>query len=191
VRCCREDDLKAWVGASLPRTTRQVGAWIEQHFGFVYESRSGLIALLDRLGLDYHKPNVSPRKLDEEAEGLHRELEKLLNSLAETRPCYSRTPCTRPMRRDLSAAGRPSKTSWRLSRPADVINIHGALDLATGQTRMIEVDGMSRTTNATPCLPNSPTRCSVFCAKRFLEIGPTCVIQSPTICAPNDFRVMA
>jgi len=30
----------------LPRTTRQVGAWIEQHFGLVYESRSGLIALL-------------------------------------------------------------------------------------------------------------------------------------------------
>ena len=27
---------------------------------------SGLIALLHRLGLDYHKPNVIPRKLDEE-----------------------------------------------------------------------------------------------------------------------------
>jgi hypothetical protein len=48
VRCCREDDLKAWVGANLPRTTRQVGAWIEQHFDLVYESRSGLIALLHR-----------------------------------------------------------------------------------------------------------------------------------------------
>src|SRR5688572_6736404 len=41
--------LKAWVGETLPRTTREVGAWIEQAFGVVYESRSGLIALLHRL----------------------------------------------------------------------------------------------------------------------------------------------
>ena len=61
----QEDNLKAWVAASLPRSTRQVGAWIEQEFGLVYESRSGLIALLHRLGLAYHKPNVIPRKLDE------------------------------------------------------------------------------------------------------------------------------
>jgi hypothetical protein len=32
----------------LPRSTRQVGAWIEQEFGLVYGSRSGLIALLPR-----------------------------------------------------------------------------------------------------------------------------------------------
>jgi hypothetical protein len=41
--------LKAWVGAALPRSTRQIGAWIEKEFGLVYESRSGLIALLHRL----------------------------------------------------------------------------------------------------------------------------------------------
>ena len=62
----QEDDLKAWVSAALPRSTRQIGAWIETEFGLVYESRSGLIALLHRLGLEYHKPDVIPRKLDEE-----------------------------------------------------------------------------------------------------------------------------
>ena len=62
----QEDALKAYVGATLPRSTRQVGAWIEQEFGLVYESRSGLIALLHRLGLEYHKPNVIPSKLDED-----------------------------------------------------------------------------------------------------------------------------
>ena len=55
--------LKAWVEATLPRSTRQVGAWIEKEFGLVYESRSGLIALLHRLGLEYHKPEVISRKL--------------------------------------------------------------------------------------------------------------------------------
>ena len=34
--------------------------------GLVYESRSGLIALLHRLGLEYHKPDIIPRKLNKE-----------------------------------------------------------------------------------------------------------------------------
>ncbi|HEY0379889.1 MAG TPA: winged helix-turn-helix domain-containing protein, partial [Pyrinomonadaceae bacterium] len=56
--------LKAWVGETLPRTTREVGAWIEQAFGVVYQSRSGLIALLHRLGLEHRKPQAVSRKLD-------------------------------------------------------------------------------------------------------------------------------
>jgi transposase len=48
----QEDDLKALVGARLPRKTRQIGAIIEEGFGLIYESRSGLIALLHRLGLE-------------------------------------------------------------------------------------------------------------------------------------------
>ena len=62
----QEDALKVFVGTTLPRSTRQVGAFIEQEFGLVYESRSGLVALLHRLGLEYHKPKVIPRKLDED-----------------------------------------------------------------------------------------------------------------------------
>jgi hypothetical protein len=34
----------------LPQTTPAVGAWIEKECGIIYESRSGLIALLRRLG---------------------------------------------------------------------------------------------------------------------------------------------
>jgi transposase len=60
----QEDNLTAWVGATLPRSTRQIGAFIKEEFSHVYESRSGLIALSHRLGLEYHKPDVIPRKLD-------------------------------------------------------------------------------------------------------------------------------
>jgi transposase len=60
----QEEALKAWIAATLPRSTRQVGAYIEKEFGVVYESRAGLIALLHRLGLEYHKPEVIGRKLD-------------------------------------------------------------------------------------------------------------------------------
>src|SRR5580658_6084544 len=58
----QEDALKAFVATTLPRSTRQIGAFIEREFGLIYESRSGLIALLHRLGLEYHKPEVISRK---------------------------------------------------------------------------------------------------------------------------------
>ena len=46
----QQDKLKGWIAETLPRTTREVGAWIETECGITYESRSGLIALLHRLG---------------------------------------------------------------------------------------------------------------------------------------------
>jgi transposase len=50
--CRLSDDqqagLKSWIAETLPRTTREVGAWIETECGITYESRSGLIALLHR-----------------------------------------------------------------------------------------------------------------------------------------------
>jgi len=58
----QQEKLKA--GETLPRTTREVGAWIEQEFEVVYESRSGLVALLHRLGLEHRKPQAVSRKLD-------------------------------------------------------------------------------------------------------------------------------
>src|ERR671921_793550 len=60
----QQEKLKGWVGDTLPRTTREVGAWIEQEFEVVYESRSGLVALLHRLGLEHRKPQAVSRKLD-------------------------------------------------------------------------------------------------------------------------------
>ena len=60
----QQDALKAWVTEALPRTTHEIGAWIEREFGIVYESRGGLAALLNRLGLAYRKPTAVSRKLD-------------------------------------------------------------------------------------------------------------------------------
>src|ERR1700724_2283888 len=137
----QEDDLKAWVSAALPRSTRQIGAWIETEFGLVYESRSGLIALLHRLGLEYHKPDVIPRKLDEEKQKAFIEsYNKLLNSLTDNEavvfadavhPTHAARPagCWAPSQEKLAI----EQTSGRQR-----INIHGAIDLQTGQTQMIE-----------------------------------------------------
>jgi len=138
----QEDALKVFVGTMLPRSTRQVGAFIEQEFGLVYESRSGLVALLHRLGLEYHKPEVIPRKLDEAKQKAFIEAyDKLLNSLGNdevvlfadaVHPTHAARPvgCWAPKRDNLAI----EQTSGR-----DRINIHGAINLESGQTRMIDV----------------------------------------------------
>jgi len=139
----QQEKLKAWITATLPHSTRQVGAWIEKKFGLLYESRSGLITLLHRLGFEYHKPNVIPRKLDEEKQKAFIEnYEKLMNSLGDdeavlfvdaVHPTHAARPvgCWAPKQEKLAI----EQTSGRQR-----INIHGAIDLETGQTRMIEVE---------------------------------------------------
>ena len=59
-----QDKLKAWITETLPRTTREVGAWIEKECGIEYQGRSGLIALLHRLGMEHRKAKTMSRKLD-------------------------------------------------------------------------------------------------------------------------------
>jgi transposase len=133
--------LRAWVNATLPRSTRHVGAWIAKEFGLVYESRSGLIALLHRLGLEYHKPELISRKLNEKTQKAQIDAyENLLNSKGDdevvlfvdaVHPTHAARPvgCWAPKEQNLAI----EQTSGR-----ERINIHGAIDLETGQTRMIE-----------------------------------------------------
>jgi len=139
----QQDKLKAFVSETLPRSTREIGAWIEAQFGVTFEGRSGLIALLHRLELGYRKPEVIPRKLDEEKQkAFIGAYENLLNSLAgneavlfadAVHPTHAAQPagCWAPRGQTLAI----EQTSGRQR-----INIHGAIDLETGQTRMIEVE---------------------------------------------------
>jgi transposase len=136
-----QDRLKAWVTAALPGSTRRIGAWIEAQCGFSYEGRSGLITLLHRLGLEYHKPQVIPRRLDEAKQlAFVAGYGKLLNALADdeavlfadaVHPTHAARPagCWAPAGDRLAI----EQTSGRQR-----INIHGAVNLETGQTRMIE-----------------------------------------------------
>jgi transposase len=139
----QEDALKDFVTTTLPRSTREIGAFIERKFGLTYESRSGLIALLHRLGLEYHKPTVIARKLDEEKQQAFIEgYDKLLNSLGNdeavmfadaVHPTHAARPvgCWAPKTDKLAI----EQTSGRQR-----INIHGAINLESGQTRMIEAE---------------------------------------------------
>lgn len=139
----QEETLKGWIGATLPRSTRQIGAYIAQEFGVIYESRAGLVALLHRLGLDYRKPEAIGRKLDAEKQRAFIDAyNKLLNSLGPdeatlfmdaVHPTHAAQPvgCWAPKGDRLAIA----QTSGRQR-----LNIHGAIDLETGKTAMLDVE---------------------------------------------------
>jgi transposase len=61
----QQDKLKAWIAATLPRSIREVGAWIARERGIEYQPRSGLIALLHRLDMEHRRPKAISRKLDQ------------------------------------------------------------------------------------------------------------------------------
>ena len=138
----QQDQLKAWISTTLPRTTRQIGEWIAREYGIDYQGRSGLIALLHRLGLEHRKPTAISRKLDPAKQVAFIETyEALLNRLSgdeavmfadAVRPTHAVRPvgCWAP--KDVPVA--ITQSSGR-----DRLNIHGAIDLETGQVRMLDV----------------------------------------------------
>ncbi len=141
--------LKAWISETLPRTTRHVGAWIERELGIVYESRSGLVALLHRLGMEHRKPQAVSQKLDvAEQKAFIETYQTLMNTLADDEAvmfadAVHPTHAVRPVG---CWAPRDSKVAVDQTSGRRRMNIHGAIDLETGRTRMREVltvDAMS------------------------------------------------
>ncbi len=138
----QQDKLKAWITEALPCTTREVGAWIETEYGIAYQGRSGLIALLHRLGMEHRKPKAVSRKLDPAKQAAFiKAYEKLLTHLAAdeavlfgdaVHPTHAVRPvgCWAPKDTPIAVA----QTSGRQR-----LNVHGAIDLETGQTRMLDV----------------------------------------------------
>jgi len=141
--------LRAWITDALPRTTREVGAWIEAEFGIVYDSRSGLVKLLHRLGMQHHRPQEIARKLDPAKQvafiafyaALLKQMQAddvvlfgdAVHPLHEVRP----VGCWAPAGTALAV----QQTSGR-----DRLNVHGVIDLETGRTCMLEtasVDAIS------------------------------------------------
>jgi hypothetical protein len=126
------------VGETLPRTTREVGAWIEHAFGV--ESRSGLVALLHRLGMEHRRPTAVSRKLDPaKQQAFIDTYTALLKTLPDdeavmfadaVHPTHGAVGCWAPKEVKVAV----DQTSGR-----DRLNLHGAIDLETGRTRMIEV----------------------------------------------------
>ncbi len=145
----QQNKLKAWIGETLPRTTRQVGAWIERECGVDYQSRSGLIALLHRLGMEHRKPKAISRKLDPAKQKAFIEAyDALLNQLSANEAvvfvdAVHPTHAVRPV-----GCWAPKEVAVAVEQSSgrDRLNIHGAIDLQTGRTvvkDVLSVDALS------------------------------------------------
>lgn len=75
--------LAKWVAETLPHTTSVVGEWIEKTYEISY-TRSAIIKLLGRLGMEYRKPKAVPKKLDPAKQAAFiKAYNDLLNRLAD------------------------------------------------------------------------------------------------------------
>ena len=141
----QEIALSDWVSAHCPHSVRRIGAWLKRTFGLSY-SRSGLIALLHRLGFEYRKPESMPRGLDDaKQQAFIDEYENLLNMMGNdeavvfvdaVHPTHQVRPvgCWAPK----GVAIAVEQTTGR-----DRLNIHGAINLETGQTQILAVETVS------------------------------------------------
>src|SRR5271169_4219508 len=138
----QQDRLKAWITETLPRTTRAVGAWIAAECGIEYQTRSGLIALLHRLGMEHRKPKAISRKLDPVKQASFiKAYDTLMNQLSADEAvifadAVHPTNAVRPVG---CWAPKEVPVAVEQSSGRDRLNIHGAVDLETGQTIMKDV----------------------------------------------------
>jgi len=139
----QQAELAAWVTARLPRSTREVGAFIEHRFGVCFASRSGLVLLLHRLGFEHRKPTALSSRMDPDRQRQFvAAYDNLLNHLPgdemvmfadAVHPVHGAQPvgCWAPK----GVALAVEQTSGR-----EHLNIQGALDLESGQTQMLLVE---------------------------------------------------
>lgn len=138
----QQDRLTAWISEALPRTSREIGAWIARECGIEYEGRSGLIALLHRLGMEHRKPTAISRKLDPAKQAAFiRNYEALLNQLPadEAVMFADAVHPTHAVRAVGCWAPKDIPVAITQSSGRERLNIHGAIDLETGNTRMLDV----------------------------------------------------
>ena len=138
----QQDRVTAWISEALPRTSREIGAWIARECGIEYEGRSGLIALLHRLGMEHRKPTAISRKLDPAKQAAFiRNYEALLNQLPadEAVMFADAVHPTHAVRAVGCWAPKDIPVAITQSSGRERLNIHGAIDLETGNTRMLDV----------------------------------------------------
>lgn len=142
----QEAVLAAWVEAGAPRSAREVGCFIEQHFGTSFASRSGLIALLHRLRFVHRKPTALSPKMDpQQQRRFIAAYENLLNHLpADEMVMFADAVHPVHGARPVGCWVRPgAAVAVEQKTGRDHLNIHGAVDLESGQTQMLLVDSVN------------------------------------------------
>jgi len=137
----QEAALFAWVRTTLPRNTRTIGAWIAETYDVAY-SHAGLIALLHRLDLAYRKPDLVARKLDPARQkAFIEDYDRLMRRLGEDEAVVfvDAVHPTHQVRAAGCWAPKDERVAIEPNSGRERLNIHGAVDLETGKTQMLDV----------------------------------------------------
>jgi transposase len=144
---CRLDEgqqeaVVAFVEETNPASTSLIAQFIERRFDVSY-SRSGLLMLLNRLGLVYQLPEAVPRHVDEQAQARFiANYEALLNGLApdEHVVFIDAVHPTRQARRSGVWVRKGTRIVLPQASGRERLNLHGAINLETGQTQILETE---------------------------------------------------
>jgi transposase len=142
------EELRVWATKALPGSTGEVGAFVKERFGVDY-GRSGLIKLMGRIGFVWRAPEAIPAKTDAKAqEAFIEQHDNLRNHLGPDETIVY-ADAVHPTHQ-VQYAGQWQPRDMRCAIPANSgrkrLNLHGAIDLETGMTRIVEVtmvDAMS------------------------------------------------
>ena len=121
---------------------REVGAWIAREYGIGYQTRSGPIALLHRLEMAHRKPKAISRQLDPAKQAAFiEEYDALMNRMLDDEAVIFADAVhpTRAVRPVGCRAPKDVPVAVEQSSGRDRLNIHGAIDVETGQTVMKDV----------------------------------------------------
>ena len=156
------DELRAWATETLPTSTTEIGQFILERFGLDY-TRSGLIKLMNRIGFDWKKPESVPGKIDVETQQKFIDAhEDLRNSLGPDEAVVY-VDAVHPTHQS-KPAGRWLPRGQRCALPTasgrDRLNLHGAIDLETGRTSIMDVE----TVDAVPSEPAPASPIPYRCA---------------------------
>jgi transposase len=135
-----EAALVAWVRSTLPRNTRVIGAWIAKEHSVSY-SHAGLLALLHRLKLVYRKPGLVSAKLDPARQkAFIADYERLLTGLGGDEAVVFADAVHPTHQARAVGCWAPADEAIAIAPASgrDRLNIHGAVNLETGETQMLE-----------------------------------------------------
>lgn len=138
------DELRAWATEVLPTSTNEIGRFVEERFGLDY-TRSCLIKLMNRVGFDWKKPESVPVRIDAQTQrqfiAAHEDLRNSLGAdeavvyVGAVHPTHQAKPSGRWL-------PRGERCALATSSGRDRLNLHGAIDLETGMTRIKEVESV-------------------------------------------------
>ena len=133
---------RAWATEVLPASTTEIGRFILDRFGLDY-GRSGRIELMNRIGFDWKKPEAAPGEVDAEAQRkLVAAHEDMRNALGPDE-AVAYVDAVHPTHQTRFAGRwqpRGQRCAIATSSGRDRLNLHGATDLETGATRIVEVE---------------------------------------------------